>query len=44
MTDHLIDPYHIEKAITKTKYIMPTQLNGRTAKMDQIVRLPINMD
>ena len=38
--DHLIDPYHIEKAITKkTKYIMPTQLNGRTAKMDQICEI-----
>ena len=42
-SDHLIDPSHIEKAITKkTKYIMPTQLNGRTAKMDQICDIANN--
>jgi len=36
-SDHLIDPQSIEKSITnKTKCIMPTQLNGRTANMDQI--------
>ncbi len=36
-SDHLIDPKSIEKAITsKTKCIMPTQLNGRTANMDEI--------
>lgn len=35
--DHLMDPKLIEKAITqKTKAIMPTQLNGRTANMDAI--------
>ena len=33
--DHLIDPEVIESAITpRTKAIMPTQLNGRTADMD----------
>ena len=35
--DHLMDPGAIEAAITpKTKAIMPTQLNGRTADMDAI--------
>jgi dTDP-4-amino-4,6-dideoxygalactose transaminase len=35
--DHLMDPSHIEPAITsRTKAIMPTQLNGRTCNMDQI--------
>ena len=35
--DHLMDPDAIEAAITpKTKAIMPTQLNGRTADMDKI--------
>ena len=35
--DHLMDPDAIEAAITpKTKAIMPTQLNGRTADMDAI--------
>jgi dTDP-4-amino-4,6-dideoxygalactose transaminase len=35
--DHLIDPEVIESAITlRTKAIMPTQLNGRTANMDAI--------
>jgi dTDP-4-amino-4,6-dideoxygalactose transaminase len=39
-SDHLIDPKSIEKAITsKTKCIMPTQLNGRTANMDEISRI-----
>jgi dTDP-4-amino-4,6-dideoxygalactose transaminase len=39
-TDHLIDPESIEKAInSKTKCIMPTQLNGRTANMDDICRI-----
>lgn len=34
-SDHLMDPRAIEVAITpKTKAIMPTQLNGRTADMD----------
>ena len=35
--DHLIDPDSIVSAITsKTKAIMPTQLNGRVANMDEI--------
>ncbi len=38
--DHLIDPKSTEAAITsKTKAIMPVQLNGRTANMDPIVKL-----
>jgi len=37
-SDHLIDPSSIRKAITsKTKAIMPTQLNGRVANMDDIL-------
>ena len=37
-TDHLIDPDSIIKAITsRTKAIMPTQLNGRVADMDKIL-------
>lgn len=33
--DHLIDPESVEAAITpRTRAIMPTQLNGRTANMD----------
>jgi len=36
-SDHLIDPASIRNAITsKTKAIMPTQLNGRVANMDDI--------
>jgi dTDP-4-amino-4,6-dideoxygalactose transaminase len=35
--DHLIDPAAVEAAITpRTKVIMPTQLNGRTADMDRL--------
>lgn len=38
--DHLIDPCAIEAAITpRTKVIMPTQLNGRTANMTAIQAL-----
>ena len=38
--DHLIDMNSIKRAITpKTKAICPTQLNGRTANMDQIMEL-----
>jgi dTDP-4-amino-4,6-dideoxygalactose transaminase len=38
--DHLIDPDGIESAITsRTKAIMPTQLNGRTAEMDLIMAI-----
>ncbi len=33
--DHLIDPESVERAITpRTRALMPTQLNGRTADMD----------
>jgi dTDP-4-amino-4,6-dideoxygalactose transaminase len=36
-SDHLMDPDDIEHRITeRTRVIMPTQLNGRTADMDQI--------
>ncbi len=36
-SDHLIDPNSVEMAITsKTKVIMPTQLNGRVANMDKL--------
>ncbi len=39
-SDHLIDPCAIKGAITpKTKCIMPTQLNGRIAKMDEICQI-----
>jgi dTDP-4-amino-4,6-dideoxygalactose transaminase len=35
--DHLIDPASVEAAITRrTKAIMPTQLNGRTADMEAL--------
>jgi dTDP-4-amino-4,6-dideoxygalactose transaminase len=38
--DHLIDPAAVEAAITRrTKAIMPTQLNGRTANMDALCRI-----
>jgi dTDP-4-amino-4,6-dideoxygalactose transaminase len=38
--DHLIDVASIEKAITpRTKAIVPTQLNGRTADMDAIRKI-----
>ena len=39
-SDHLLDPEVIEAAITsKTKAIMPTQLNGRTCNMDRIMAI-----
>ena len=39
-TDHLIDPRAIESAITsRTKCILPVQLNGRTANMDAIEQI-----
>jgi len=39
-TDHLIDPKSIISAITsKTKAIMPTQLNGRVSNMDIIASI-----
>ncbi len=35
--DHLIDPQAVERAVTpRTRAIMPTQLNGRTADMDAL--------
>ncbi len=35
--DHLIDPAAVEAAVTtRTRAIMPTQLNGRTCKMDAL--------
>lgn len=35
--DHLIDPVAVEAAVTsRTRAILPTQLNGRTADMDSI--------
>jgi dTDP-4-amino-4,6-dideoxygalactose transaminase len=38
--DHLINVESIEKAInSRTKAIMPTQLNGRTADMDSICKI-----
>lgn len=38
--DHLIDPMSIEQAVTsRTKAIMPTQLNGRTCNMDAILEI-----
>jgi dTDP-4-amino-4,6-dideoxygalactose transaminase len=39
-SDHLIDPDSIIKAITsRTKAIIPTQLNGRVADMDKILNI-----
>jgi dTDP-4-amino-4,6-dideoxygalactose transaminase len=36
-SDRMIDPQSVEQAITsKTRAIMPTQLNGRTAEMDAL--------
>ena len=38
--DHLIDPNSIREAInSKTKAIIPTQLNGRIANMDEILKI-----
>jgi len=43
--DHLIDVEEIESAITsKTKAIMPTQLNGRVADMDSITKIARKYD
>lgn len=37
LRDRMIDPEAVEAAITpRTKFIMPTQLNGRTADMDAL--------
>jgi len=44
-SDHLIDPVSIEQAInSNTMCIMPTQLNGRTANMDEICRIADEYD
>jgi len=38
--DHLIDPCAVEAAVTpRTKAILPTQLNGRTADMDALAEI-----
>ncbi|MEI9811416.1 MAG: DegT/DnrJ/EryC1/StrS family aminotransferase [Acidobacteriota bacterium] len=38
--DHLIDPSAVEAAITpRTRAILPTQLNGRTADMDALMEI-----
>lgn len=38
--DHLIDPRSIERLLTtKTRALMPVQLNGRTANMDEICEI-----
>jgi len=38
--DHLIDPAAVEAAVTsRTRAIMPTQLNGRTCDMDALGRI-----
>lgn len=38
--DHMIDPASVEAAITsRTKAIMPTQLNGRTCNMDALLAI-----
>lgn len=40
LSDHMIDPASVKLAITpRTKAIMPTQLNGRTANMDELQAL-----
>ena len=36
-SDHLIDPFAVLAAVTpRTRAILPTQLNGRTANMDAL--------
>ena len=43
--DHMIDPDSVEQAITdRTRVLMPTQLNGRTANMDRIMTLAEKYD
>ena len=38
--DHMIDPKAVERAVTRrTRAIMPTQLNGRTAGMNELQRI-----
>ena len=39
-SDHMMDPNSAEQAITsRTRAIMPVQLNGRTCRMDQILEV-----
>ena len=39
-SDHLIDPAAVEAAVSsRTRAIMPTQLNGRTCNMDALARV-----
>lgn len=43
--DHLIDPESVRKAITsRTRAIIPVQLNGRTANMDKILEISAQYD
>lgn len=43
--DHLMDPEDIEHRITsRTRAIMPIQLNGRTADMDRIIEIAEKQD
>ena len=43
--DHMIDPVSVEKLITsKTKAIMPTQLNGRCCEMDTLLEIAKKYD
>lgn len=43
--DHLIDPIEVEAAITsRTKAIMPTHLNGRTADLDALKSIALQYD
>lgn len=38
--DHMVDPKAMEKAITsKTRFLMPVQVNGRTCNMDEIMAI-----
>jgi dTDP-4-amino-4,6-dideoxygalactose transaminase len=38
--DHLIDPEAVESAVTsKTRFLMPVQLNGRTCRMDALQKI-----
>lgn len=38
--DHMVDPKAIAKAVTsKTRFIMPVQVNGRTCRMDEIQKI-----
>lgn len=40
LPDHMMDPAKIESAITsKTKFIMPVQVNGRVCEMDPIMEI-----